>query len=473
MGCSSKGGKNDPPSTHALSGTVSGAVADGVQLTLDGAATAVTITSGGGHYTFGNLRDGSYTVTPSLPGCAFSPQSLPVVLSGADVGGQDFSAMALTFAIRGAVTGAAGPVEVRLTGALTAVATTDAGGAYAFPGLPAGSYRVEPFDWACDPVARSLTLSVADASGQDFACTTQCVDLPYSGYIAIPSAETVDGKAWFFGGYENGAFRPAIRSFDVATSTWSTLPFTMPYGFADASGGVAQYAGGHFYVTPGLAANEINGFGSHNRIIDIDLAAGKAAEGATVPYGTAVWDMQSCAAGGKLYFFGGVNGADQLGIFEYTPGAATMTRVANMTYAHRLGKVTLGADGKMYIMGQSAQIERFDPVQRTVDTMRSQLPAELVGFAAISTLWHVADENAIYITPGVYTGSRQDPPVYKFDYAADTLAATGAVLPGWVAGNHFWNIGFRDGRFPHVAFHVQGSASTALYRLCRARLPVP
>lgn len=394
-----------------------------------------------------------------------------ITLAACGGGGGGGGGVPSTFSISGTVIGARQGAELRLSGAKTATTTADAGGAYAFTGLAAGSYAVEVWDWVCEPGAKSLTVSSADLTGQDFACGPKCVDLPYAGNISVPSSATVDGKSWFFGSSQNNTFNPTVRAFDVSTSTWSTASVSMPYGFGDASGGVAQYAAGHFYVTPGFTASETNGWGSHNRIIDVDVAAGTATEGATVPYGGAIWDMLSGSAGGKIYLVGGHNGSDQLGIFEYVPGAATMTRVATMTYAHRVGKVTLGGDGMLYIMGQSAQIERFDPVHHTVATLTAQLPAEAVGFGGISIIWHVPSESAIYFTPGIYTGSRQNPRVYRLDYAADSLADTGAVVPAWVAGNSVWNVGFMDGRFPHVAFYVQGSGSTPPYQLCRIRLP--
>jgi hypothetical protein len=225
-------------------------------------------------------------------------------------------------------------------------------------------------------------------------------------------------------------------------------------------------------VTPALAWTEFSGWGSHSKLIDVDLAAGTAKETVAVPYGGAVWNLLSCAANGKLYVFGGSNGQDQLGIFEYVPGASTMAMVARMSYPHRNGRVTLGVDGAMYIMGQSSQIERFDPVARDVTTMKANLPSELVGIYGISAIWHVAADHAIYFTPGTYNGSRHDPPVYKLDYAADSMTTTGATLAGWVAGSSLENLGFRDADYPHVGFYFQGSNSTALFRLCRKRLPV-
>jgi len=77
---------------HVISGTVSGAVSQGVTMSLTGASNATTATDTAGHYSFAGLANGAYTVTPSLAGYTFNPANRSVTLSGADVGGQDFIA---------------------------------------------------------------------------------------------------------------------------------------------------------------------------------------------------------------------------------------------------------------------------------------------------------------------------------------------------------------------------------------------
>ncbi len=85
-----------PSSKHAISGTVSGAIADGVLVTLaPPGPSASTTTSGGGRYDFSGLAPGTYTVTPSLAGYTFAPASLAITVQGSDVSGADFAAVAL------------------------------------------------------------------------------------------------------------------------------------------------------------------------------------------------------------------------------------------------------------------------------------------------------------------------------------------------------------------------------------------
>jgi hypothetical protein len=81
------GGGGGGPATHSISGTVSGDVTDGVGIALSGAATTSVVTSGGGKFSFSGLADGSYQLTPTRAGYTFTPASIGVAVSGADVTG--------------------------------------------------------------------------------------------------------------------------------------------------------------------------------------------------------------------------------------------------------------------------------------------------------------------------------------------------------------------------------------------------
>lgn len=65
--------------TYSISGTVSGAVVQGVTITLSGANTGSVVTDANGNYSFSGLVSGSYTVTPSLAGYAFTTSSTIVI----------------------------------------------------------------------------------------------------------------------------------------------------------------------------------------------------------------------------------------------------------------------------------------------------------------------------------------------------------------------------------------------------------
>lgn len=68
--------------TSSLSGTVSGAVAQNVTITLSGANTGSVMTDADGNYSFSGLAAGNYMVTPSLAGYIFSPVNSAVTTVG-------------------------------------------------------------------------------------------------------------------------------------------------------------------------------------------------------------------------------------------------------------------------------------------------------------------------------------------------------------------------------------------------------
>jgi hypothetical protein len=87
----------DKEAKHArasIGGVVTGASA--VTVTLGGPIAASTITDASGAYTFTGLPRGSYTVTASKPGYAFSPESLAVEVKGSwQIAAQDFAGTAV------------------------------------------------------------------------------------------------------------------------------------------------------------------------------------------------------------------------------------------------------------------------------------------------------------------------------------------------------------------------------------------
>ncbi|MDH5473295.1 MAG: carboxypeptidase regulatory-like domain-containing protein [Gammaproteobacteria bacterium] len=139
----------DPsPSIHTVSGKVSGDVLEGVTMTLSGTSSSTTTTDASGNYSFTDLMNGSYNVSPSLTGYNFNPPDTNVTISDADVANVDFIASVITYDLSGTVSisggGALSGVTVHLQGNSTATSTTDTFGNYSFTGLTNGSYTVIP-----------------------------------------------------------------------------------------------------------------------------------------------------------------------------------------------------------------------------------------------------------------------------------------------------------------------------------------
>jgi hypothetical protein len=86
-------GSTDSKDRHSISGSITASVATGVAVELTGAYKATAVPDVRGVYTFDNLADGDYVVTPSLFGYTFMPPSRAVKLKGKDIIGQDFAAI--------------------------------------------------------------------------------------------------------------------------------------------------------------------------------------------------------------------------------------------------------------------------------------------------------------------------------------------------------------------------------------------
>jgi len=70
--------------------TSSGADIASVTMTLSGAGSGTVTTNSMGKYKFTGLPNGNYTITPNKTGYTFTPISMPVTISGANVSGQNF-----------------------------------------------------------------------------------------------------------------------------------------------------------------------------------------------------------------------------------------------------------------------------------------------------------------------------------------------------------------------------------------------
>jgi hypothetical protein len=74
--------KQAPPNTHSVTGTVTGDVQQGVTITLSNGMSGITDAQG--NFTIANVPDGTYTLTPSLSGYTFTPESLSITVNGGD-----------------------------------------------------------------------------------------------------------------------------------------------------------------------------------------------------------------------------------------------------------------------------------------------------------------------------------------------------------------------------------------------------
>lgn len=81
--------------TFIITGTVTagGSALSGVTVTLTGGTSGIATTDANGMYSFGDIPQGTYTLTPSIAGYTFSPPTRTVFLDGLDAIGFNFSAV--------------------------------------------------------------------------------------------------------------------------------------------------------------------------------------------------------------------------------------------------------------------------------------------------------------------------------------------------------------------------------------------
>jgi len=224
-------------SVWAITGTINdsaGAGLSGVTVTLSGDASATDTTDGSGAYSFGNLANGSYTVTPTKAGSTFSPASDNVTVNGAD---KVATTMAQVWEITGTINDSAGAglsgVTVTLTGDASDSTTTAGDGTYSFSGLSDGSYTVTPtksgstFSPTSDAVAISGSDAAADTMAQVWEISGSIVDGDTAGIEGVlvtlsgdaSDTDTTDSNGDYnFPGLSDGSY--------TVTPTKDTYTFT-------------------------------------------------------------------------------------------------------------------------------------------------------------------------------------------------------------------------------------------------------
>jgi len=214
---------------HKISGRITESANSfaGVTVSLSGGQTATTTTDASGNYSFTNLPAGAnYTVTPARQNYTFTPQSLSFTNLGGDLTGANFSGVLNRYSIGGRVFDATGAafagVSVELGGDQTATATTDAGGNYSFPNLPAGgNYTVAASqNFTFTPPLKAFAALSGDQPNADFTAE------------AVP-------KTVQFGQANYQVSEGSVRVTLVVTRTGDTSgAATVEYAFAESAEGV-------------------------------------------------------------------------------------------------------------------------------------------------------------------------------------------------------------------------------------------
>ena len=252
---SGSGSHNGPSGTFTISGTVTsdGAPLSGVSMALTGPVSKTVNTDSSGNYSFTTLGNGNYTITPSKSGYAFSPSNRSVTVNVANVTSQNFTAT--TYSISGTVTVNGVPlsgVSMALTGPVSKTVNTDSNGNYSFTTLGNGNYTITPSKsaYVFSPSNRSVTVSVANVTSQNFTATTYSISgtvtvngVPLSGVsmaLTGPVSKTVNtdsGGNYSFTTLGNGNYTitpsksgyvlsPSNRSVTVSGANVTSQNFT-------------------------------------------------------------------------------------------------------------------------------------------------------------------------------------------------------------------------------------------------------
>jgi hypothetical protein len=399
------------PATHAISGSVGGAVYGGVNLTLQGASASATVeTSGGGAFNFGGLADGSYTLTPSLAGYSFSPPSLQVVVKGASVSGQSFAATAVTsgFTISGTVSGAvAAGVQIWISGPTVDTGVySDAAGAYAFAGLPAGTYTLSAYasGYTLTPASLQVLVSGADVAGRDFvAALPACVGCSWQWQHPLPQGNQVNG---LWGSVANDAWAVAsagtILHWDGAA--WSPM----------ASGTTSDLLG-----VWGASATDVWAVGKSGAALHWDGVAWSLAASGTANDLTGVWG----SAGGDIWAVGA-------GTIQHWNGSAWSTA---STGAVQFAGVWGSASNDVWAVGNAAggTIAHWDGVAWSTGVYSSAYAIYGVWGTAANDVWAAGQGGWTYHWNGTqWLG------VISAEISNLVTGWSSAANDAWVGGNY-------------------------------------
>ena len=194
---------------YNITGTISGAP-QGVTVTLSGAGTATTTTNSIGYYEFTGLLNGSYTVTPTMPGYTLSPASQSVSISSSNAGNTNF---AVVFGIAGNAGVSGVTITLVHSSGTSTTSVTDASGNYSALGLAAGTYTISAglAGYSMNPLNQKATVTCDVKTGIDFTATAA------ANIYSISGTASVGGVALRLSGDNSGI---------VYTSASGTYAFT-------------------------------------------------------------------------------------------------------------------------------------------------------------------------------------------------------------------------------------------------------
>ncbi|MCU1270103.1 MAG: repeat/fibronectin type domain protein [Acidobacteriaceae bacterium] len=299
--------------TGSVSGTISPApngTTATIVLSQNGTTVATTTAGSSGSYSFSNVANGTYTVTPSEAGFTFSPANQSVTVNGNAATVSVFTATAVvtTFTVSGTITpapnGTTATVVLSQSGATVATTTVGSSGSYSFSNVANGTYTVTPSEtgFTFSPANQSVTVNGNPATVPAFTATAVVTTFTVSGTISpapngvvatvtlsqsgttVATATVGSSGSYSFSSVSNGTYTvtPSETGF-----TFSPASQSVPVNGADVTVPVftatAVTSGGIQPVQKNVAGNEATGlnisatFPSNNTAGNFLIVAGTAA----------------------------------------------------------------------------------------------------------------------------------------------------------------------------------------------------
>ncbi|HEV2215060.1 MAG TPA: putative Ig domain-containing protein, partial [Terracidiphilus sp.] len=227
----------------------------------NGSYTATTSSDSSGNYSFSNVPNGTYTITPSIsgPSSVFLPATQPgVVVNNADVTGENFG-VSLGYTVSGTVAYSgtqSGRIYVELIGncgELNNGTSLTAAGAYTIRGVAPGTYTVQ--SWMdpstlgeggandLDPVGTaSTTVTTANQTNVNVTLADPTQSLPTTSPSIQAISPTNGGVVLSFGGGSVTDSTTGKELFTSYTVQWSTSSSS---GFSSSNQATFKAIGTH------------------------------------------------------------------------------------------------------------------------------------------------------------------------------------------------------------------------------------
>jgi hypothetical protein len=356
---------NAPSANFSIAGQVTdenGDALQGVTLTLGGSQAVTTQTDAKGQYSFSNLpTSGVYTVSPSKTHYTFGA---PLITIKTPSGNEtvNFTATLNRHTIRGRLTNDAGNsianATMTLSGSGNATATTDAGGNYSFPNLPAGgTYTLTPSKstYAFSPSGQTIA-----NLGSDQTANFTLITYQISGRVARADGSGVAGVILTLSGSESGV--------TTSDANGNYLLANLP-------------AGGSYTVTPARASNT---FAPSGRTLN-SLSSNQTANF------TATLDKYT--VGGRIT----LNGLGLEGVTVTLSGSQTGTATTDVNGDY---KFSLTAEGD-YTITPTKNHYTFAPESQRLNLLTGNRTVDFAGNIKRHTITGRVANASNYSVPGV------------------------------------------------------------------------